>query len=229
MLRKYDHILSLGYNCEVAFQFKTRFNFVESALFNWCYVNGEQGFLSALNDLNLLLAQGLEEFLAINMWECRATKVRFHGSRSPKELLDDKGNRLEKIIEAELNEVISRIQFLITKQQKLWESYDSQLYILLVKENDNEKARKFIQDVATQLSDKNKDADLLAVVRQSQLNELKQLENSHLSIRGISKLTPHNKVTDLAESDLKGWNAIFDEFQPKEILVQNKIYKFEKD
>lgn len=53
---KYDHIISLGYNCEVSFRIKDFFGKLESYPFTWVYINNQiPQFVDVLKNFDKLL------------------------------------------------------------------------------------------------------------------------------------------------------------------------------
>lgn len=76
-VKKYGHFISLGYNCETAYQFFLYHHFVESSLFTWTNTINISNLIFALNDLDKLSSNGVQ--LKLPMWECLNTHIRFHG------------------------------------------------------------------------------------------------------------------------------------------------------
>ena len=78
MEKRFDHIISLGLNCEISFILKKKFNFVESSLLSWSYIP-----ISSLNDVlknpQLIFSEGIEDLTEYNMFKCSKTGIAFHG------------------------------------------------------------------------------------------------------------------------------------------------------
>lgn len=117
-VRKYDHILSLGYNCEVSFQFFLKYHFVESSLFAWVNTETCQNLIHALKHLDLILSQGVREVQP--MYLDIATGISFHG-KTERDGLETK----EEI----KNELYSRIPHLRDKFIQTAQDGKKNLYI----------------------------------------------------------------------------------------------------
>src|SRR5262245_22497134 len=87
--RKYDHIVSLGNNCEYSFQFFTNYKFVEANLFSWVYVLSPKKLLDAIARPDLMFSEGISE--PDWLYTCNKYEIKFHGRASDKELLDAEG------------------------------------------------------------------------------------------------------------------------------------------
>lgn len=117
-VRKYDHILSLGYNCEVSFQFFLKYHFVESSLFAWVNTENCQNLINALKHPDLILSQGVCEVPP--MYSDIATGISFHG-KTKRDGLETK-EEIEK-------ELYSRISYLRDKFAQTARDGKKNLYI----------------------------------------------------------------------------------------------------
>lgn len=79
-VRHYGHIQSLGYNCEVSFQFFQQYKFVESGLFSWTNNTNISTLTRALKDFDKI---GTGEWEAVPpMWKDLNSSVFFSRPRS---------------------------------------------------------------------------------------------------------------------------------------------------
>ena len=136
---KYDHIISLEYNCEVAFRFLKYFKFEESNLFNWSYVRTMDDLINAISNFDKI---GAGEFSEPNpLWECKNTNIRFHG-KLPMNLHINK-----MITEEDKNrdkeELKSRLSYLKEKFLKTLKDESRKLYIYKIKSTDIDENTNF--------------------------------------------------------------------------------------
>ena len=122
----YGHINSLGFNCEVSYQFFQYFGFVESSLFAWASTGDLQNIIEALKNLNLICKGALEPpNQYIPLWKDLNTNVYFHGKAKHKIF---KENRLKEIA-ADKAELLERIEYLKTKFIRTAQDGKTNLYI----------------------------------------------------------------------------------------------------
>lgn len=212
--RIYGHIISLGCNCEVSFQFFLKYNFVESSLFAWSYIGKCSKLVFALKNMDMLSTKGFtKEF---PMYVDNATSIAFHSKNSKdcteQELLD------------ELN---GRIIYLRDKFRKTTTDGKKNLYIYKYPSKDfsSEKAVDDIKELYGTLTELVKnDFDLLIISEKQNKINLESMEN--VFIRYVNFYTPDNKVTS-KPYDKKHYNKIFSEFKPGFKLEKKKRFKFE--
>ena len=75
----YHYIIPLGKNCEFSVNFHKYYNFVDSTLFNWCYIENNKYLLDALKHPELIFEGKNEYNPQTNMWYCSKYKMHFHG------------------------------------------------------------------------------------------------------------------------------------------------------
>lgn len=122
--RYYGHIISLGHNCEVSFQFFKKYHFTESSLFAWCACPNISAMINAINKLEIV---GTGEFKPTNpMWQCQNTKIAFHGKGSPR-LWNE--NPSQEFFDNDLKELKSRLTHLRSKFITAGKDGKTNLYI----------------------------------------------------------------------------------------------------
>ena len=209
----FDHIVSLGYNCEVAYSFLKYFYFEETGLFNWAYSKTPDILINTLKNMDNIGRDGFV-FVVSGLWECQKTYVQFHG----KEDNTKTGNA----------EVSSRLNYLRNKFIKIAQSPDTKLYIYKIKTaqitDDTPKKLEMLHD-ALEKNVGAKNFKLLVVCEQS----AKPIRKSDKYIvRTVKYFAPDTDVTN-GSYMYNGWDDIFREFYPKKIGKKpTKKYKFDK-
>lgn len=225
----YGHMISLGYNCEVAFQFFRRYKFVESSLFAWSYAWTLQDTLLALENLDRVGSAGFD---APNpLWQCKNTHVRFHAQQHS---AAGNANSVDTAIWAQdLAELAPRVAYLKEKLKRTARDGKKNLYIIKVKSVLPTPAELaiHIQQLAAVLRKLGpNEFDLLVVLEESFLPGLTQKDFglSNVFLRRVHHFTPEECVTDVKSADAAGWNTIFKEFRPDFKLPRKKQFKFEQ-
>ena len=211
-VKKYGHIISLGYNCELSYQLFRHNRFVESNLFAWTYIYSAKDLLNALNNLNLIGENG---FLPPNpLFECKNTHIRFHGN--------DK-NPTQK----DYDELSQRVFYLRDKFLKTLSDGETNLYMIKIR-TDEDNIEQIISNVFEKLNNMVKNQfDLLVILENDARLAQRFEEIPNIYIRFVDFFAPDDDVTT-KKCDKKNWKAIFDEFRPKYKLKKKKKFKFEE-
>ena len=223
-MKKFDHIISLGWNCEPSFQMKLHLGFVESFPFSWCGIPEQEVLLKVLKNKNIIFSGDFQESPKVNMWLCKVSNINFHAQRKAKDFLKFTGEELKREKKKELEDLKNKISYLFTKLENVWESEKTQLYILTINK-DNKNFIEFIKNLDNILKEKTKNYSLLIVLSNDQYSELYN-DSDHIFFRYVNNFSPADKVTDLNYCDLEGWGNIFNEFKPNIIKHINKKFKF---
>ena len=228
-VKKYDHIISLGYNCEVSYQFFKYYHFVESSLFAWCNTINIDNLIFAINNLDKLITGKLENVKP--MWKCFNTNIRFHGKAPMKIWTSNEPVNIE-IINEDRNELISRISYLKEKFIKTSNDNKKNLYIFkyLVTTEKIEDIEKNINDLYLSLNKIAKNEfDLLIIIEKQKIptNFQEKFADKNIFIRTVDFFAPEDDVTG-KNFDKIGWKKIFDEFKPNFKLKKTKKFKFEE-
>ncbi|MBO4643376.1 MAG: hypothetical protein J5716_02075 [Alphaproteobacteria bacterium] len=219
-IKRYDHIVSLGYNCEIAYQLFRHNGFLESNLFAWASIPSLQTLISALNDLNQI---GSQDYVPDDiMYICNKTKIKFHGKTDLKKFGND-----PELVRKDKEELYSRVAFLRDKFISVAEENSRKLYILKVKSSETDVEQK-IDEIRGLLSRRNNGSfDFLFVPEEAFAKTLSLTEKDGFYIRTVSEYAPDSAVTSKFRS-FKEWQRIFDEFVPLHKLKKTKKYKFEE-
>ncbi len=229
--KTFNHIISIGLNCEISYQLKEKFGFVESSLLSWAVVNPEK-LIDVLKNPHLIFSGDITELVDYNMWRCQMTGMIFHGKKTVAELCDNNGNRDKTKISTERKDTLSRIGYLCDKFVKIAQNNESKLFVLGIHPDfyklPEADLKTFIRHIADIIKTHMVNASLLVILDKTYSVDMKNIETNKLFIRFINRFAPYDKATDSTLVDLKSGHKIFDEFQPKQIIKSNKVYKFEK-
>lgn len=220
-VKKYDHVISLGYNCEVSFQFFLKHKFVESSLFAWVNTETCQNLINALKHPDLVLSKGLREVEP--MWLDIATGISFHGKT--------KRDGLETTEEIK-QELISRITYLKEKFFCTVSDGKKNLYVFKYPPIASQYTYCIIDRVHSDINElynvlkdivKN-DFDLLIILEKTFPKTSFDYDN--LFVRYVDFYTSADRVTS-KPYDKKSYGRIFSEFRPAFKLPKTKHFKFE--
>lgn len=229
----YDHLISIGMNCEIRYQLKQKFGAIDSSLLEWAVVPPTH-LVEVLKNPHLIFSGEIEEKRAYNMWHCKVTDITFHGKKTVNELLGSDGKPDEAKIAQEKEDTIARIGYLTDKFLNVAHSEDSKLYILGIHPDfckyKGKELRAFIQNVSDAIQNVAKNASLLVISLAENVESLKDLNNDkNLFIRPIHYFAPYNQATNPEYVDLQRGKELLSEFKPKNVKEDTKVYKFEKD
>lgn len=220
----YNHIISLGYNCEIAFRLYQYFKFEESNLFNWSYTCNIEDLIYALNHFKDI---GQNDFtLQRGLWQCNNAKIAFHGYAvidiTPEE------SQKEDFLNNDKQQLLEKINYLKSKFLKILQDKSKKLYIYKVK----------ISDVSANLNDNiikikkallnlgGQNFDLMIIIEDKYKKQIPK--NNNYIIRTVKYYPPDDNVVSF-KYNKNGFKKIFDEFwcvKPKK-YQKNKVYKFE--
>ncbi|MBQ2645143.1 hypothetical protein IJG14_06200 [bacterium] len=229
--QKYENIICLGYNCEIAYRFYKKYKFIDSSLFGWTYVTFNQ-LKFALENFELIGNGDFEYDMPSHTIKCLNTGIFFHGRTSASEFTNNEEEN-EKIINEDKIELKSRIKYLKDKFIKYTNNGKSTLYIRKVDLNnmrltdDCEQKRKEVIWIYNYLKSFCKNKFKLLIVVEKPFYDKFVFDNSAIITRYVEKYSPDSCVTAKNEGDKYGWNLIFTEFQPKNRKKQKGKLKFE--
>ena len=226
--RYYGHIISLGYNCEVSFQFFKKYHFTESSLFAWCACPNINTMINSINNLDKV---GAGEFKPVKpMWQCQNTMISFHGKGSSR-LWND--NPTQEFFDNDLKELKSRLAHLRQKFITVGQDGKKNLYIYKCSHNEETLPQETLVPLLYSLYETighkcSNPFDLLIVLEKDTLPDIEQkIQNEHIFIRRVKFFTHPAHVTS-KPYDKRGWGKVFSEFKPDFKLPKRKHYKFEQ-
>lgn len=225
-VRHYGHVQSLGYNCEVSFQFFQRYRFVEAGLFSWANNKNISTLINALKNFDRI---GTGEWEAVPpMWKDLNSSIFFHGQAQMSRTTD------AETLNADKADLIARIAHLKEKFKTIGNDGKKNLYVYKYSLHDTSDEKVFIEQVSelynTLQSLIKNEFDLLIVFQKQNFPDLQEdhFKSSHVFLRRVTFFTPEDKVTD-KKNDKKAWKAVFKEFCPDFKMKKTKKFKFEEE
>jgi len=222
---KYDQIMPLGTNCEVAFRFYVSWGFVDSSLFAWAQTFGLEKMCSTLLNLDRLLAGEATFSDQSKMWKCEETGVYFHGNLKwspghPDYSADE--------IAADLAALRGRVAHLRTKFLGYLRNNARTLLIHRISvadaaSPDLDGRLAELESVLAGLGARN--CTLLVVTERRHLPDMPAGPNR--VFRAVEQFNPCDRVTDENAGDPIGWRVVYAEFAPAKILPKRHAFKFE--
>lgn len=233
-LRTYDHVFSLGFNCEVAFQFLKYNGFLESSIFNWFYTDSSQSLQKALSSFETVGKDFVSD-RNVRLWKDSSHPLWFHGRGNHRIWREGSDPAL---LEADKEELISRAAYLKEKFLRLTQSND---YILFVYKPPMEELAEPSEASANILAINKALADIgfdrkrfnfMVIVTRDVLVSFKQhLElnggGSDIIVESIDFHAPISSVTD-GPYDIRGWRRIWSQYRSGYKAARKKKYKFER-
>ena len=225
--RCYDVISSIGVFCEISFNMSRVNGFVDSYPLIWSFVHSLKMLPEVIKNPMILSGdQPMKHDYSCNMVRYTNVDISFHCKNHAEALLGTDGTVDESKAQAERDELKSRLTYLSGKWKKVLEDPDKKVLLILSPFEDQcstedvlaiQEAVKMYPavDLLTVLTGKEKSVSAAA------------LRSKGIIVRYIKKHPPHDKATDIAANDVKGWNRIFHEFRPLQKKISNKVYKYE--
>ncbi|MCR5260761.1 MAG: hypothetical protein K6C94_02870 [Candidatus Gastranaerophilales bacterium] len=230
--KKYDNIIPLGYNCEIAYRFYKHFKFFDASLFGWSFVTFEQLKYSLLN-MDKLCNGGIEYDYPSHTLKCKNSGIYFHG-RTPHDKFSDNEQENQKIIEQDAAELQSRTEHLKEKFFNYANDGKKNLYIRKIHLSDGntsdsgiEQKRNEILWIYNFLKDYCKNDFTFLLVVEEKFYDKFLFDDEKIQTRSILAYSPDDAVTKKKAGDPFGWKILFTEFQPKHKKKQKGKLKFE--
>jgi hypothetical protein len=222
--RFYRHVLSLGYNCEVSFQFYRTFRFVESNVFAWVNTMTVDNLICALADIDRIGSEGWA-FEGV-MWRDVSTGIWFHG-KTPMDVWTS-GRYTQSDLDADRIELEGRVAHLKKKFLEVARDGRSKLFVFKYPPDETPDVNRVgkIHDVLVKLCEG--PTDLLVVLEERMLPALKDADlPPGVLTASVSHYTPVKQATAVELSDVDGWRRIWKGFRPLRRIFKKKKFKFE--
>lgn len=218
--KKYDHIVSLGYNCEVSFRIgeflkNIQNKELESYIFNWSFIfEPFKNYIRILNNIdNLLSPENGLEVLPWGMMKDKKYNIAFHPLRQ-NEIFDEDHNPIPSVVEELAAELRSRISHIEEKTLKLFKSSDSTLFLIKIgyynDNNDNveEWFNLMIEIEKFFLENYTSKKFMIAGVMEEKYYSKKwdSLNSKHMKVKTLKEFA-HREDTKLG-GDIPGWHKI---------------------
>lgn len=225
--KKFDHVLSLGMNCEIAFRFSLSWGFVDSTPFAWALFGRLDQLSDAIEHPEHIGSEGFTWNSKSFMWHCNRTKASFHGQLVmgiPTESLDPKA------LEADKEDLMQRLKYLNEKFTRLLSDDSSKAIICRIHTNlvlaDGANAQ--VDALQRALESRGaRNYTLVIVTERAARGKIAPAPNR--VIRTVRAFNPGASVVKEKLGDPAGWQALFAEFTPAKILHKKHLFKFEKE
>jgi len=229
--RKFDHVVTFGYNCELSARFFQRFKFVDSTLFSWAGCDVPEGMAYAIeHNAEIFSGEVAAPTRDFPMFRCKKTNIRAHG-RAPLKVWTEGEPPPPEFVEKERDEVVSRFRHLREKTLAYLRDEKSVLAILKTRAVDcapgeaNENVLKFVRALRN-IGARN--VTFLAICEAKYAAHF-AVPHPEFELRTVAEYNPESNAANLKLGDSRGWRLIFEEFRPKTILKQAHKFKFEDD
>lgn len=219
----YKHFISLGYNCECAYRFFQRYNFVESSLFTWTNSKKAENLIYALKNLDAILCKTPEQVDI--MWRCVNTDILFHGTepydmhRNPEKYNEDDYLQYKE-------ELVSRVSYL--KKKFIGQISDEKKTLLTYTYYSQNEEKYQISDniidiksALDRLGALNYDLLIILEKKNDLTDEAEKFKDQNIYIRYVDEFAPQGDVTT-KKYDKKSWQKILNEFRPDFKLKKKK-------
>lgn len=224
--KKFDHVFSLGMNCEPAFRFSISWGFVDSTPFSWGLFGNLLRLADALRHPEYIGSEGYSWHKPNMMWRCEKTMGLFHGRLNMKAY---NSNPDPEALDEDRHDLASRIKYLNDKFTRVLADDSSKALILRVHTHialadDINDQIDAVQSAIEARGARN--YTLVVVTEHSAHGRIASAPNRVL--RTVRAFNPGEQVADKKLGDPAGWRALFAEFTPAKILPKKHAFKFEK-
>ena len=224
--KKFDHVLSLGMNCEPAFRFSLSWGFVDSTPFSWGLFPNTRLLADVIRNPDSIGADGFSFRNDVLMWKCERTECFFHGRLERIGGVDPD----KKAIEEDKADLVQRLKYLNEKFTRVLSDESSKAIIFRIHSNEAlaKDANERVNAVQLALEARGaRNYTLVVVTERSAHGRISTAPNR--VVRSVRAFNPGGHVTKAKLGDPIGWNALFAEFTPAKILPKKHPFKFEKE
>ena len=222
---RFDHVFSLGVNCEPGFRFFCRWGFVDSTPFTWAQTYEISRLLRALRHLDEVGADGFEWMPRALMWRCRRTGISFHGRMKVSFGQPPPDENAKK---ADSDELAARLAYLGQKLATACADTSTKAFIYRVnsKEVTDGGIGEKLDNLQSALAELGaKGCPLVVVAERKVAGKIPPAPGR--VVRFVKTFNPCDKVTVETLGDMVGWTAIFTEFAPAAVKKATHRFKFE--
>ncbi len=223
--RKFDHVFSLGVNCEPAFRFFCKWGFVDSTPFAWTQTFDIARLTRALRHPEETGADGFEWKPRALMWQCRRTGLCFHGKMK---VSFGQPPPDEEAMKADREDLAGRLAHLQKKLASACADNSKKVFVYRVNSSEvlaggiGEK----LDDLQRALHELGaKDSLLLVVAERAVARRIPPAPGR--VVRSVKAFNPCNRVAVRTMGDPVGWDAVFTEFAPAVVKKATHKFKFE--
>ena len=223
--KKYDHVLSIGMNCEPAFRFSLAWGFVDSTPFSWAACRDPLHLVEALRHPELIGSEGFSFLENALMWRCEKTCINFHGK-----LVVKSGCAVApEALAADKDDLVQRLAYLNEKLTNTLSDSSSKAIVYRISTTEALKpdANENIDAVQRALEERGaRNYTLVVITEQAARGTIAPAPNR--IVRTVKAFNPTNAVTRPELGDRIGWQAIYTELAPKKLRPKKYAFKFEQ-
>ena len=223
--KRYDHVLSIGMNCEPAFRFSLLWGFVDSTPFSWASCPNPLSLVEVLRHPELIGSEGFSFLEEILMWRCKKTDINFHGK-----LVVKSGRSVDReALDADKEDLVQRLAYLNDKLTNILSDSSSKaiVYRINTAEALKSNASENIDAVQRALEERGaRNYTLVVITEQTARGMIAPAPNR--IVRTVKAFNPKNAVTRPELGDRIGWQAIYTEFTPAKLRQKKCAFKFEQ-
>lgn len=214
--------VSLGTNCEVAFQIEKYQGYIDSGLFSWAFVLDDEKFLRALENIDDIFTHGVHFHMpSDDMFYDEKYDITFHGRTPRSEMFDQAGNLINPAAyDACLSELRSRLEHLKERTKQTFASADEKIFLRKIEmqpdangEFPYAQVANFIgrlYDVLSRQVCKGTFKLVIVLEKRHLVPDIQKLERGGIFIRGVDYLAPFYDTKDGADEN--SWRKILHEF-----------------
>ena len=208
----FEHIVSLGYNCEVSYRIKDYLGgSLDSYPLSWAYVHDQTRMSYIIGHLEDMFTGETQVNLKSGMIWCEKLDISFHSKISHENLSEDNKEEYKKDALAEMNQ---RYEYLRHKFEQLFRGEESTLFILKCQGyQEHQHVVLYLRRIEKKLTEQYLSGKffLLAVTDDINLYNILKKENS--ATRGCALIAQFadDGNTELG-GDIEGWTEILNYF-----------------
>jgi len=207
----FKNIISLGFNCEVSFRIEDYLGEqINSYPLSWAFLQSREGFIEFLDNPDDLL-NGEIKMLPNGMVLDLDYLICFHGKSTYSELMSEDGTIREDVMKDTIDELKSRVGYLLKKWDFMLSQVEKYLFILKVDGRRGDDDVRYVEQVYSILDKKVAGTFVMLVVLENIYftKHWDCIQHSNILVRGIEKFAPIND-TKLG-GDIEGWLKIIEE------------------
>lgn len=208
----FDHIVSLGYNCEVSFRIRDYLNDdIDSFPLSWAYIHDQSKMNYIIEHLEDMFTDETKVNLMNGMLRCEKLNVSFHPKVSHKNLSED---NMEAYKDEALTEMNQRYVYLRNKFNELFRNDESTLFIIKCQEqNEYNHIVLYLRRLEKKLSEKYLSNKFFLLSVTDDINLYNILKKDSNDTRGCALISQFADDEDTEKGgDLEGWIEVINYF-----------------